>query len=63
LRLLADMLPLGALGPEVLKVKFGIPEVSRASLRFVVRPIDGAVEKVRDEHRKKASALNSVGHI
>jgi hypothetical protein len=26
-----------------------------------VRPVGGAVEKVRGEHRKKASALNWVG--
>jgi hypothetical protein len=30
-------------------------------LRFVVRPIGGAVKNVRGEHRKKASALNSIG--
>jgi hypothetical protein len=57
------MLPLGALGLEVFKIESGIPEAFRASLRFVVRPIGGAVEKVRNEYRKKASALNSVGHI
>jgi hypothetical protein len=37
--------------------------LSKASIESLMRPIGGAVEKARDEHRKKASALNPVGHI
>jgi hypothetical protein len=55
------MLPLGALRLEVIMIEFGIPKAFRTSLRFIVRLSGGAVEKVRGEHRKKASALNSVG--